>query len=127
MEFTVKLIWVLGATLAIIVLLLAIAVLIGIALRYWRKGLSSLHIHLWVYQALLAYQRSGHPRPDGGTTMGAHEKLRLAANALVDAARAEGYIVTIEMQALAPLAMGRAAMVVGVREAPTRYRKSTAP
>lgn len=127
MQTTVYIIWCLGAILAAFVLLFGIVIFVGFVLRTWRRGLGSLHLHLWVWQALRAYEKTGRHRPDGGATMDARRKLTSATAALVDAAREEGYVVTIETVPIGPLAMGSYCMQYDVREAQSRYKKPATP
>lgn len=109
--------WVVGALVISLGFGMALVALGSIALEKWSGTFHGYHQSLWVYRAIRAYERAGHRRPGGATTISASYKLSSMARSLIEAAQQEGMVVTIETVPLAPLAMGNYYMQHDVREA----------
>ncbi len=117
--------WIIGAVVVTFLLVYFLLALYQHLFMGWSKKVhSDFMLHLWLYQAMRAYERDGNPRPDA-QTMPEDEKLKRCARELIDFAEEHGYVLTIETEpaAFMPLAMGNSYMVFDVREAHERYQK----
>lgn len=117
--------WVIGSLVVTGALVLALMAIYQTLFYGWGKKVSkAMHFHLWLYQAMRAWERAGHPRP-GPSTMTERQKLDTCAQELIEFAKEHGYVLTIttEPDPWAPLAMGNFNMVHDVREARARYKK----
>ena len=121
---TVVVIWVLGAIAAIGALVVAILALYHKLFKGWAKKVrGDFMLHLWLYQAMRAWEREGNSRPEGHKTMPEAEKLKRCAFELIAFAEEHGYVMTIHTEPCAPLAMGNSYMVFDVRESRERYQQ----
>lgn len=120
--------WALGALVMTGALAVAALALYHKLFRGWgKKVFGDFRFHLWLYQAMRAWERQGNQRP-GGPTMTERQKLEACARELIAFAEEHGYVLTIntEPQPLQPLAMGNSFMVFEVRESHERYQKGGA-
>lgn len=83
--------------------------------------------HLWLYQAIRAWEREGNPRPSGAGTISERDKLQRCVYELIAFAEEHGYVLTIETEPapFSPLAMGNSYMVFDVRESRERYQSES--
>lgn len=119
--------WVVGALVVALALSMALIALGRTAIHHWGESLAHYQTALWVYSAMRAYEKAGHPRPNGDTTVDEQRKLSSMASALIAAAQRDGYVITIATTPMHPLAMGNYYMQPHVREAQSRYKKPATP
>ena len=117
--------WVMGAVFTTALLIIGLMWVYSTLFKGWGKRVGQeLLFHLWVYQAMRAWEQDGNPRPVG-QTLPEGEKLKRCARELIHFAEEHDYVLTIhtEPAPFTPLAMGNSLMVYEVRESSERYRK----
>lgn len=115
--------WVIGAVAVTGALVLALMAIYHQLFMGWGKKVrGDFLFHLWVYQAMRAWERKGNPRPVN-QTMTEHQKLATCAGELIYFAEEHGYVLTITTEPMHPLAMGNSYMAYEVRESRDRYQK----
>ena len=118
--------WIIGALVVTGALVFAAMAIYHELFKGWGKTVANDFLfHLWLYQAMRAWEREGNPRPDGSPMISERDKLTRCARELIAFAEEHGYVLTIETEpkAFMPLAMGNSQMVFEVREARERYQK----
>ena len=119
--------WLIGAVVVTGALILAVMAIYHQLFMGWAKKVrGDFMLHLWLYQAMRAWEREGNPRPDS-QTMPEREKLKQCAFELIAFAEEHGYVMTIhtEPEPFTPLAMGNSNMVFDVRESRERYQSES--
>ena len=117
--------WIIGALVVTGSLVFAaMAIYHQLFMDWGKKVRSDFLTHLWLYQAIHAWEREGNPRPSGAATITERDKLQRCAYELIAFAEEHGYVLTIQTEpaAFMPLAMGNSQMVFEVREARERYQ-----
>lgn len=120
--------WIIGALVVTGGLVFAAMAIYHELFKGWgKKVCNDFLFHLWLYQAIRAWEREGNPRPSG-PTMTEQKKLEACARELIAFAEEHGYVLTIttEPYPLQPLAMGNSYMAFDVRKARERYQKEAA-
>lgn len=113
--------WVMGAVATTGALVIALMAIYQALFKGWGKKVGNdFRFHLWVYQAMRAWEREGNPRPVN-QTMTEREKLETSAGELIYFAEEHGYVLTITTEPMHPLAMGNSYMAYEVREARRTY------
>ena len=118
--------WIIGALVVTGVLVIAAMGIYHKLFMGWSKKVrGDFLMHLWLYQAIRAWEHEGNHRPDSSTTISESDKLQRCAYELITFAEEHGYVLTIhtEPTPFAPLAMGSSMMVYDVRESRERYQK----
>lgn len=115
--------WLIGAVVTTGLLVIALMAIYHKLFKGWGKKVGNdFRFHLWLLQAMRAWEREGNPRPNG-PTMTEHQKLTTCARELIDFAEEHGYVLTITTEPLQPLAMGNSYMDFDVRPARHRYQE----
>lgn len=115
--------WILGAVVATGALVAALLALYSALFNGWAEKVSkNFFDHLWIYQAMRAWELDGNLRPSGHATINEAAKLKQCARELIDMAEDAGYVLTISTEAESPLAMGNSYMVFEVRPSRERYQ-----
>lgn len=117
--------WLIGALVVTGALIVAAMAIYHRLFKGWSKKVhEDFLLHLWLYQAMRAWEREGNPRPDA-QTIPEDEKLKRCARELIHFAEEHGYVLTIhtEPEPVLPLAMGNSYMVFDVRESRERYQQ----
>ena len=115
--------WILGAVVATGALVAALLALYSALFNGWAEKVSkNFFDHLWIYQAMRAWELDGNLRPSGHATINEAAKLKQCARELIDMAEDAGYVLTISTEAESPLAMGNSYMDFEVRPSRERYQ-----
>ena len=117
--------WIIGALVVTGALILAaMAIYHKLFMGWGEKVRSDFLTHLWLYQAIRAWEREGNTRPSA-VTIPERDKLTRCARELIAFAEEHGYVLTITTKPephLTP-SMGNSYMAYDVREARERYQK----
>ena len=118
--------WIIGALVVTGGLVFAATAIYHELFKGWGKTVANDFLfHLWLYQAMRAWEREGNPRPDGSPMISERDKLTRCARELIAFAEALGYVLSITTKPephLTP-SMGNSYMAYVVREARERYQK----
>lgn len=115
-------VWFAGAVLVTILVLMMFLWVHSMLFGRWAKAHhEDIQINIWVYRALRAWERAGHPRPNGVASRSEECKIRGIAAELIALAEGAGYVLTIESEPERPLAMGNHFMTYSVRPDRERY------
>lgn len=118
--------WIIGALVVTGGLVFAAMAIYHELFKGWgKKVCNDFLFHLWVYQAMRAWEREGNPRPDGAPMIPERDKLNRCARELIAFAEEHGYVLTISTKPkpLQPLSMGNHYMAFEVRPARNRYQE----